>query len=75
VVTGVVKNKNVNRKQKFVQTFFLAPHEKGHFVFNDIFQFVDEDVVHLNLVPVASERIDYVSEDFFASFAEPPGII
>jgi len=54
---------------------FLAPHEKGHFVFNDIFWFVDEDVVHPNLVPVASERIDYVSEDVFASFAEPPGII
>jgi hypothetical protein len=73
MVTGVVKNKDVNRKQKFVQTFFLAPQEKGYFVLNDIFQFV-EDVVHQNLVPVASERIDsqpHVS----ASFAEPPGII
>lgn len=70
MVTGVVKNKDVNRKQKFVQTFFLAPQEKGYFVLNDIFQFV-EDVVHPNLVPVASERIDsqpHVS----ASFAEPP---
>jgi len=37
MVTGVVKNKDVNRKQKFVQTFFLSPPEKGYFVLNDIF--------------------------------------
>ncbi|XP_045794180.1 nuclear transport factor 2 isoform X4 [Trifolium pratense] len=71
MVTGVVKIKDVNRKQKFVQTFFLAPQEKGYFVLNDIFQFVHEEVVHPNLVPVTSEKIDsqpHVS----ASFAEPP---
>lgn len=71
MVTGVVKIKDVSRKQKFVQTFFLAPQEKGYFVLNDIFQYVHEEVVHPNLVPVTSERIDsqpHVS----AAFAEPP---
>jgi hypothetical protein len=74
MVTGVVKIKDVNRKQKFVQTFFLAPQEKGYFVLNDIFQYVHEEVVHPNLVPVTSERIDsqpHVS----AAYAEPPGIL
>ncbi|CAJ2662716.1 unnamed protein product [Trifolium pratense] len=49
----------------------VAPQEKGYFVLNDIFQFVHEEVVHPNLVPVTSEKIDsqpHVS----ASFAEPP---
>ena len=29
-----------------MQTFFLAPQEKGFFVLNDIFHFVEEDPVH-----------------------------
>ncbi|CAL5193845.1 unnamed protein product [Lathyrus oleraceus] len=71
MVSGVVKIKDVNRRQRFVQTFFLAPQEKGYFVLNDIFQFVEDEVVHQNLIPVTSERIEsqpHVS----ASYAEPP---
>lgn len=74
MVSGVVKIKDVNRRQRFVQTFFLAPQEKGYFVLNDIFQFVEDEVVHQNLIPVTSERIEsqpHVS----ASYAEPPGIL
>jgi len=41
VVTGcLTANDNVQRK--FTQSFFLAPQEKGYFVLNDIFRFVDQ---------------------------------
>ena len=46
MVSGSVQMKNFNRVRKFVQTFFLAPQEKGYFVLNDIFHFVDEEPVH-----------------------------
>lgn len=29
-------------RRKFTQTFFLAPQDKGYFVLNDIFRYVDE---------------------------------
>ncbi|XP_023539749.1 putative G3BP-like protein isoform X1 [Cucurbita pepo subsp. pepo] len=46
MVSGSVQMKNFNQMRKFVQTFFLAPQEKGYFVLNDIFHFVDEEPVH-----------------------------
>lgn len=46
MVSGSVQMKNFNRMRTFVQTFFLAPQEKGYFVLNDIFHFVDEEPVH-----------------------------
>lgn len=78
MVSGVVKIKDVNMRRKFVQSFFLAPQEKGYFVLNDIFQFVDDDVVHPNFVPAASEKID-LQPHVSALFPEPsdtviPGI-
>lgn len=44
VVSGSVKPKDSCRWRNFVQTFFLAPQEKGYFVLNDIFHFGDEEV-------------------------------
>ncbi|XP_004493824.1 nuclear transport factor 2-like [Cicer arietinum] len=70
MVSGVVKIKDVNMRRKFVQSFFLAPQEKGYFVLNDIFQFVDDDVVHPNFVPAASEKID-LQPHVSALFPEP----
>lgn len=29
-------------KRNFLQTFFLAPQEKGYYVLNDVFYFVDD---------------------------------
>ncbi|RDX68843.1 nxt3, partial [Mucuna pruriens] len=46
MVSGSVQIKNYNRRRKFMQTFFLAPQEKGFFVLNDIFHFIEEDPVH-----------------------------
>ncbi|KAG2405937.1 uncharacterized protein HKW66_Vig0051920 [Vigna angularis] len=70
MVSGSVKLKDITGRRKFVQTFFLAPQEKGYFVLNDIFHFVEEGVTYPNMIPVPSE-IDnqpHVS----ASLAEPP---
>ncbi|CAN4101272.1 unnamed protein product [Withania somnifera] len=42
VVSGSVKLKDFNGWRNFVQTFLLAPQEKGYFVLNDVFHFVNE---------------------------------
>ncbi|KAI4328555.1 hypothetical protein L6164_020899 [Bauhinia variegata] len=41
VVTGCLTGKD-NLKRKFTQSFFLAPQDKGFFVLNDVFRYVDE---------------------------------
>ncbi|XP_076945336.1 nuclear transport factor 2-like [Bidens hawaiensis] len=55
VVSGSVRSKLFNGWRKFVQTFFLAPQEKGYFVMNDIFHFVSDEVTHHHPPPVAPE--------------------
>ncbi|XP_019199855.1 PREDICTED: putative G3BP-like protein isoform X2 [Ipomoea nil] len=42
LVTGCLTGKD-NVSKKFTQTFFLAPQEKGYFVLNDIFRYVEEN--------------------------------
>ncbi|OVA03338.1 RNA recognition motif domain [Macleaya cordata] len=46
MVLGSVQMKDYRGRRKFAQTFFLAPQEKGYFVLNDIFHFLDEDQIH-----------------------------
>lgn len=43
MVTGSIERKDRDIKNNFVQTFFLAPQEKGYFVLNDIFRFSEDD--------------------------------
>ncbi|GER45299.1 nuclear transport factor 2 family protein [Striga asiatica] len=40
-VTGCLTGPD-NLKKKFLQTFFLAPQDKGYYVLNDIFRYVEE---------------------------------
>ncbi|WJX81620.1 myosin ATPase [Trifolium repens] len=42
LVTGFMIGKD-DIKQKFTQCFFLAPQEKGYFVLNDVFRYVEEN--------------------------------
>lgn len=56
MVTGSVKTKDFGGRRNFVQTFFLAPQEKGYFVLNDIFQFIDEEAIYEHPAPVLSEN-------------------
>ncbi|WCJ37988.1 Nuclear transport factor 2 (NTF2) family protein with RNA binding (RRM-RBD-RNP motifs) domain [Euphorbia peplus] len=63
LVTGYLI-RNDNLKQKFTQTFFLAPQDKGYFVLNDIFRYVDDatyedenvDLVNNLQVPAIPEQ-------------------
>lgn len=41
LVTGCLTGTD-NVRRKFTQIFFLAPQEKGYFVLNDVFRYVDE---------------------------------
>ncbi|KAJ8899340.1 hypothetical protein K2173_018314 [Erythroxylum novogranatense] len=41
LVTGYLIGNN-NVRQKFTQSFFLAPQDTGYFVLNDVFRYVDE---------------------------------
>nr|XP_043610207.1 nuclear transport factor 2 isoform X2 [Erigeron canadensis] len=45
LVTGYMTGKD-NVLRKFTQSFFLAPQDKGYFVLNDIFRYV-EDAFHI----------------------------
>ncbi|KAI4335897.1 hypothetical protein L6164_014494 [Bauhinia variegata] len=52
LVTGSLTGKD-DVTRKFSQTFFLAPQDKGYYVLNDVFRFVEEsDTSQLNPVPV-----------------------
>ncbi|XP_077211310.1 nuclear transport factor 2-like [Tasmannia lanceolata] len=41
LVTGCLTGTD-NVRRKFSQSFFLAPQDKGYFVFNDVFRYMDE---------------------------------
>lgn len=59
MVSGSVQLKDFTTRRKFVQTFFLAPQEKGYFVLNDIFHFIDEDpILHHPAVMLAHSNLD-----------------
>ena len=46
MVSGSMHAKDFSGRRKFVETFFLAPQEKGYFVLNDVFHFIEEDPIH-----------------------------
>ncbi|CAA6655341.1 unnamed protein product [Spirodela intermedia] len=53
MVSGSVQTKQFSGWRRFVQTFFLAPQEKGYFILNDIFHLLDEEQVHQQQVPMS----------------------
>lgn len=44
LVTGYLTG-NDNVKKNFTQTFFLATQDKGYYVLNDVFRYVDDDTL------------------------------
>ncbi|KAL9239467.1 hypothetical protein vseg_013785 [Gypsophila vaccaria] len=42
LVTGYLTEKE-NIRKKFAQTFFLAPQEKGYYVLNDVFRYIEDE--------------------------------
>lgn len=63
-VTGYLTGKD-KVKRKFTQSFFLAPQDKGYFVLNDVFRYVD-DAEHQS---GSQDRVD----DSKASFTPEQG--
>lgn len=72
MVSGFIKIKDISGRRKFVQSFFLAPQDKGYFVLNDIFHFIDDGVVYPNLASATAEKRD-TQLNASDSLAEPPG--
>lgn len=58
LVTGCLTGKD-NVRRKFSQTFFLAPQDKGYYVLNDVFRYIEEnDAPQLN-----SASVDITNEN------------
>lgn len=76
VVTGCLTGSD-NLKRKFTQSFFLAPQDKGYFVLNDVFRYVDEykavdieSVPPVNVPPV-NDAEESAPTDAFTPEPEP----
>ena len=55
-----------NLKRKFTQSFFLAPQDKGYFVLNDVFRYVDEyKSVDIESVPANDAADESAPTDAF----------
>lgn len=69
LVSGAMHRKNCRRN--FVQSFFLAPQERGYYVLNDIFRYLDEDPQSVKPVfKVANGALDILGRLNIASEAE-----
>ncbi|KAK2973718.1 hypothetical protein RJ640_029147 [Escallonia rubra] len=68
VVSGTVKSKDFNGWRNFVETFLLAPQEKGYFVLNDIFHFVSEEVVQQHQTPTLGKTESIMNQLFLVLF-------
>ncbi|KAG5143847.1 hypothetical protein JHK82_019542 [Glycine max] len=72
VVTGCLTGSD-NLKRKFTQSFFLAPQDKGYFVLNDVFRYVDEyKSVDIESVPANDAADESAPTDAFVP--EPEAI-
>ncbi|KAI4341585.1 hypothetical protein MLD38_026293 [Melastoma candidum] len=70
-----------NLRRKFTQSFFLAPQDKGYFVLNDIFRYLDEPndedasngTIYDVEAPLAPEAVVEEAEDAVAPSEEAEG--
>ncbi|XP_028958399.1 nuclear transport factor 2 isoform X1 [Malus domestica] len=72
MVKGFVKTRESSGKRKFVQTFFLAPQDKGYFVLNDMLQFIEDEVVFQHPEPIQSESRFDMQLSASSPLPEPP---
>ena len=71
MVTGSVQMRDFNGRKHFAQTFFLAPQEKGYFVLNDIFHFIDEEQIHTYPVALSGQNNFNASMNISPSLPQP----
>lgn len=74
MVTGLVQVKDFICRRKFVETFFLAPQDKGYFVLNDIFLLLEEEQVLPHSVATLSHD-DYDTNLDTLNPMEEPGML
>lgn len=75
MVSGNVRTSDHAGKRKFMQSFFLAPQEKGFFVLNDIFHFIEDKLVIEDYAPQLSENKSDSLLGVSNSFPEAQGMI
>lgn len=73
MVSGSVKTKDFSARRKFVQSFFLAPQEKGYFVLNDIFQFIDDGTFFQHPATLLSDNKLDAQINASSPLSEPQG--
>uniref|UniRef100_A0A803M0R5 Uncharacterized protein n=1 Tax=Chenopodium quinoa TaxID=63459 RepID=A0A803M0R5_CHEQI len=71
LVTGYMTGKD-NVKKKFAQSFFLAPQEKGFFVLNDVFRYVEDEESAVAASDPVNVAVEHVEEAPQASEPEQP---
>jgi hypothetical protein len=71
MVSGSLSTKSTG-KRNFTQTFFLAPQEKGYFVLNDIFRYLDEAPLVSKPAPSLP---NVVAEPPLAPYVPEPGTL
>ncbi|KAH9602695.1 hypothetical protein KSS87_018264 [Heliosperma pusillum] len=59
LVTGYLTGRD-NLKKKFAQSFFLAPQEKGFYVLNDVFRYVEDEDTKEAVSAPADDTIENV---------------
>ncbi|KAG6533426.1 hypothetical protein ZIOFF_007294 [Zingiber officinale] len=57
MVSGYVLLEDYSIRRKFVQTFFLAPQEKGYYILNDIFHFLEEEQIYEHPAALVSQTV------------------
>ncbi|PON44372.1 Splicing factor-like protein [Parasponia andersonii] len=72
MVSGSVKAKDFGVRRNFIQTFFLAPQEKGYFVLNDLFQYIDDEPIYQHPTPELSESKFDSQLNVSSPHPEPP---
>ncbi|KAE8709369.1 hypothetical protein F3Y22_tig00110332pilonHSYRG01392 [Hibiscus syriacus] len=72
MVSGSVKIKDFSGRRRFVQTFFLAPQEKGYFVLSDILQFIDDGMTSQLPASSLQENKHDAQLNLSSAAAEPP---
>ncbi|XP_074277827.1 nuclear transport factor 2-like [Silene latifolia] len=71
LVTGYLTGSD-NIKKKFAQSFFLAPQEKGFYVLNDVFRFVEDEDTKEAVSAPADDTIEIVQPTIQTPEPEQP---
>ncbi|KAK4477569.1 hypothetical protein RD792_016802 [Penstemon davidsonii] len=72
LVTGCLTGKD-NLRRKFTQSFFLAPQDKGYYVLNDVFRYVEE--IESDISEGSVVKTDDTTSSSLAQDPEPAQVV